>query len=328
MNSKIIVLISLISKILSDNSRSKIYRCAHLNYRDEQCLRQEKLGDLEFIWLKKCKGSKVCVQLPYYGGMAGVCSVKVRSHYDGEICAKNNKCTSGICAGTKCQGLNKGQRCQPGLAQCIKQLVCRKAENSNNTNNIHYCLDPLSKNANCENYIENQNTDKYYYEPDYNPCELGRVCSQKCVIIGSIKTGYVSNNPLACDSGILSDGKCVEYESKNQTCIKRNDNDYYCRNNTKCIETSGGAYWCPTSAITDTFKEWFSVWYNKAKYDIVLGAYRYTANNKKANELFFRYINYGLISDADECAYDYFWKNNSGDKLKVSIMLLVFTLFL
>ena len=326
MNSKIIFILNLIIKILSQNNRGIIYRCAHLNYRDEQCLTHEKLGDLEFIWLKKCKGSKVCVQLPYYGKMTGVCSVKVRSHYDGEICSKNNKCTSGICGGTKCQGLIKSSRCQPGLAQCIKGLVCRK-ENKNDT--FHKCLDTLSNSESCDGYIENQNEENYIYEPDYNPCELGRVCSNDiCTVIASVEIGHTATNPLACVSGIMKDGKCIEYGAKNETCISQGSR-YVCRTNDICFETSGGAHWCPTSAITDTFKEWFSVFRAKSKEqeDTVLGAYRYTANNKKANELFFRYTHYGLISDADECSYDYFWKNNSSNYLKVSVIFLIFILF-
>ena len=55
-------------------------------------------------------------------------------------------------------------------------------------------------------------------------------------------------------------------------------------------------------------------------------AYRYTRNKKKINEAFFRYTHYAWISDADECAYDYFWKNNSSNNLKVSIMILIFTI--
>ena len=326
MNSKLIVIFSLLIKILSGD-RKQIYRCAHLNYRDEQCLTQEKLGDLQFVWLRKCKGSKVCVQLPYYGKMTGVCSVKVRSHYDGENCAKNNKCTSGICDGTKCKGFVKNHRCQPGLAQCAKGLVCRKESTSSK---FHSCLKPIGPNESCDNYIDVQNTNYKYYEPDYNPCELGRVCSNgNCIIIGSVRTGETATNPLACESGIFNGTYCVEYKSKNDTCTLNSSNYYTCRgNNNTCMETSGGAYWCPTSAISDTFKEWFSVFRAKSKVeeDTVLGAYRYTANNKKANELFFRYTHYGLISDADECAYDYFWKNNSSNNLKVSIMILIFTI--
>ena len=51
-------------------------------------------------------------------------------------------------------------------------------------------------------------------------------------------------------------------------------------------------------------------------------AYRYTRNNKKINKLFFTYSHYGWISDADECAFDYMWKNSNGNWIKVTFGLL------
>ena len=79
---------------------------------------------------KKCKGSQICIELPYYGGKIGACSIKVRSYYDGESCANDNKCTSGVCDGTKCIGKMKGQNCVVGLGQCKKGLLCRKEYSS------------------------------------------------------------------------------------------------------------------------------------------------------------------------------------------------------
>ena len=34
---------------------------------------------------------------------------------------------------------------------------------------------------------------------------------------------------------------------------------------------------------------------------------------KKINELWFRYIQGHRVNDADECAYDYFWKQSSSN---------------
>ncbi len=334
MNPLMFLMIIQINKIKTDITRNPIYRCAESKYVDEQCLTQEKLGDLEFRWLKRCRGSKVCVQLPYYGGMAGVCSIKVRSHYDGESCAKNNKCTSGLCDGSKCIGLDIGRSCNIGLGQCKKGLVCRR---ENISSKFYSCQPPiLASDDKCEKYIDGQFYESTMFLPDYNPCELGKICNKdNCVNIASIETDKPAFHPLACKSGILDDNKCIEYESKNQTCFLDTQYGYYiCRNKgqkynvsfDKCFPTATGAYWCPTSAITETFKEWFSEWKHKSKVeeDTVLGAYRYTANKKKANELFFRYTHFGLISDADECAYDYFWKNNSGIGLKISLFMFAF----
>jgi hypothetical protein len=92
-----------------------------------------------------------------------------------------------------------------------------------------------------------------------------------------------------------------------------------------CLKTSQGAYWCPTSAISIAFDEWYSEWfsYSENQDDTNIEAYRYTANKKSVNELFFRYKYFGLITDADECAYDYFWKNSSSRKLGFSITIII-----
>ncbi len=37
-----------------------------------------RIGTNIFIWLKKCKGYQICVDLPYYEGIIGVYSIKVR----------------------------------------------------------------------------------------------------------------------------------------------------------------------------------------------------------------------------------------------------------
>ena len=324
-----IIIIGLLKIIIisSDNTRNPIYKCNEKSYLDQQCLTQEKLGDLNFVWLRKCKGSKVCVQLPYYGGMAGVCSTKVRSHYDGESCSKDNKCTSGICDGSKCKGFPENHICVLGLGQCRKGLVCRKDQYKD----FYSCLYPIANTqTNCKKFIEGQLDKETRFNPDYNTCQLGYVCSDSvCIPIASVETGNKSYHPLACKSGIIDENNntCIEYEPNNQTCVE-NNGTYTCRENGDiCLPTSTGAYWCPTSAITDAFKEWYTEWekYAKPSSKTVLGAYRYTNNKKRANEYFFRYTHFGIISDADECAYDYFWKNNSHFYLKAT--LFIFSLF-
>ena len=55
-------------------------------------------------------------------------------------------------------------------------------------------------------------------------------------------------------------------------------------------------------------------------------AYRYTRNKKKINKLFFQYTYAPTVQDADECAFDYFWKQNSSNSLKFSLMILVLAL--
>ena len=108
-----------------------VYMCHDDPFKDEQCLKRETLGSNDFVWVRKCKGAKVCVGLPYYGRIIGACSIKVRPHYDGESCANGNKCGSGICDGTKCKGLNPNIKCEVGLGQCKKGYLCRQTVNAN-----------------------------------------------------------------------------------------------------------------------------------------------------------------------------------------------------
>ena len=76
------------------------------------------------------------------------------------------------------------------------------------------------------------------------------------------------------------------------------------------------------------FDKWREEWGKKniKEEDAIYEAYRYTKNKKKINEAFFRYINAPFIGDADECAYDYLWKQNSSSSLKFSLMILVLAL--
>ena len=87
--------------------------------------------------------------------MTGVCSIKVRLHYESETCQKNNKCTTEICVNNKCKGFNNGHVCQPGLGQCKKGKVCSKTLTYST---IPICTDPFKKGENMKTYlIKNQN---------------------------------------------------------------------------------------------------------------------------------------------------------------------------
>lgn len=62
MNYFLLILINIL-KLTS--LRSTVYLCADSSYADEQCLTHEKKGDVDFMWVRKCKGAKVCLLLPY-----------------------------------------------------------------------------------------------------------------------------------------------------------------------------------------------------------------------------------------------------------------------
>ena len=309
-------------------SQRYVYMCHDDPFKDEQCMKTEELGSNTFIWLRKCKGAKVCVGLPYYGNI-GACSIKVRTHYDGESCANGNKCASGICDGTKCKGLNPNVKCERGLGQCKKGYLCRQ---TSSTNSETTCQPPIDDGKECDDYDDSDSLSgggfilsSQYYNPSNNPCKLGRVCSiadndstKKCIEIGSQSNS--ASTPLACKSGILRSGGCVTLPD-NSTCSSTNS---------FTLSTSRGASFCASSDITTEFNNWIDeIGKNKLKdEDANYEAYRYTRNKKKINEAFFRYTHYGWISDADECAYDMMWKQNNGNYLKLSFMLLVLVLIL
>ena len=324
---KAILIALLIGIISSQSTRGTVFMCHDDPFKDEQCMKTETLGSNTFIWLRKCKGAKVCVGLPYYGNI-GACSIKVRSHYDGESCANGNKCTSGICDGTKCKGLNPEVKCERGLGQCKKGYLCRTSSNlPGNT-----CQPPIENGEECSSYVESDDTDgdgyilsEHYFYPANNPCKLGYVCSiadndntARCIEIGTQKTK--ASNPLACETGILDGTSCKTLPS-NSSCTSSNSN---------LQTTSKGAKFCLSEDVTTEFKNWLTeIRKNKLKdKDANYEAYRYTRNKKKINEAFFRYTHYGWISDADECAYDYLWKQSNGNYLKLSFMLLVLVLIL
>jgi len=325
------ILIALLICITT-SQRGSVYMCHDDDFKDEQCMKTEKLGENTFVWVRKCKGAKVCVGLPYYGNI-GACSIKVRSHYDGEACANGNKCTSGICDGTKCKGLNPNIKCQRGLGQCKKGYLCRELSA---TNSETFCQPPIDNEKECGDYEggNSMNGDGFlfsssYYNPANNPCKLGYVCStsdssskSKCVKIASQKT--TASNPLACETGVLKGTTCWSLPSNNSACDSTKSN-YYGKE-----RTSKGAEYCVSEDVTTEFKNWLKeIGDNNLKdEDANYEAYRYTRNKKKINEAFFRYSHYGWISDADECAYDYMWKRNNGNYLKLSFMLLVLLLIL
>ena len=284
-------------------------------FKDEQCLKRETLGSNDFVWVRKCKGAKVCVDLPYYGGIIGSCSIKVRSHYDGESCANGNKCTSGICGGTKCKGLNPGVACEVGLGQCQKGYLCRDEKCQKPIENNQACT-PISTSGNTNNYII---ADENYFDPSINPCKLNYVCSRSssststsvCTEIGSQAVGTTVDNPLACKSGYAPSG----------TCADATDGGTLGR-------TAKGAPFSKLSNITKAFDKWKDEWKKKSlkEEDAIYEAYRYTKNKKKINEYFYQYVYAPFVQDADECAYDFMWKQNSSNSLKFSLMILILAL--
>jgi hypothetical protein len=287
-------------------------------FKDEQCMKQETLGSNDFVWVRKCKGAKVCVQLPYYGGIIGACSIKVRSHYDGESCANGNKCTSGICDGTKCKGLNPNVQCVLGLGQCKKGYLCRANANGDDT-----CQPPLDNDKECGSGSSSPSPryaidDLDIFNPAYNPCKIGSVCGKTnsngnfvCTDIKSVDNGAVVYNPMACKTGFVD---------STGTCASPTDGNTFGR-------TAKGASFTKLSNITTAFDNWHSEWTKKTiKDDDFIVAYRYTKNKKKINELFYRYVYAPYVQDADECAYDYMWKQNSSNSLKFSLMILVLAL--
>ena len=325
---KTFLLLSLIVFTLS--SRSTIYMCHDDPFKDEQCLKKEIIGSNTFAWVRKCKGAKVCVTLPYYGEIIGSCLIKVRSHYDGESCANGNKCTSGNCDGSKCVGRDEGIQCEPGLGQCKKGLLCRYTlDDDGNVFEFATCEKPIQPGNRCgglgsssfsgEDYLF---SDPSNLDPGYNVCTLGYTCnipgssSGVCVRIGSIATSTDTSitNPLACETGLVAtngiSGGCATTTS---------DTRY----------TSRGLSFTNYGNATAHFNDWLTASTyddDTEDEDAIYEAYRYTRNKKKINELWFRYIKAHRVDDADECAYDYFWKNSSQNYIKFSLMILLLTL--
>ena len=253
------ILIALLICITT-SQRGYVYMCHDDDFKDEQCMKTEKLGENTFVWVRKCKGAKVCVGLPYYGNI-GACSIKVRSHYDGEACANGNKCTSGICDGTKCKGLNPNIKCQRGLGQCKKGYLCRELSA---TNSETFCQPPIDNDKECGDYEGSDYMrgdgfvfDERYYNPANNPCKLGYVCStsdssttKKCVKIASQKT--TASHPLACETGVVKNSACFTLAANNSACDSSSSNTKYYGTET----TSKGASYCVSEDVTTEFKNW------------------------------------------------------------------------
>ena len=317
-------------------------------FKDEQCMKKETLGSVDFVWVRKCKGAKVCVNLPYYGGIIGACSIKVRSHYDGESCANNNKCTSGICGGTKCKGLNPDVKCEVGLGQCKKGYLCmqRKDDKGNIVSRDYRCQKPIEKNQDCSGYLSlpSPSIDMFEYgssvfDPSLNPCKLGYVCTTitsgsgsattTCVEIGSLSDGTKVNNPLACETGFgtfeIPTAPNTDIDPSTFKCAKA-END--ATNTGYSLTTSRGGVFTQYANITTAFDKWREEWKKKSlkDEDAIYEAYRYTKNKKKINEAFFKYTHAAFVQDADECAYDYIWKQSSSNSLKFSLMILILAL--
>ena len=297
--------------LITINCERLVYKCEDDGFKDEQCMKMEELGTNTFIWLKKCKGAQVCVQLPYYDRMIGACSIKVRSHYDGESCANDNKCTSGVCGGTKCKGKAKDQRCEVGLGQCEKGLLCRY---HNSSSTIRTCEAPIDNDGDCSYVNKDQEADTSSLNPAYNPCKLGYVCSNdKCVKIGSVTdTTTTVTNKLACASGYSASRKCVDLNANPDT-----DGP-----------SSKGATIPLDKNYTAMFNEWLSevADNNMDDEDAIYEAYRYTRNKKKVNKAWFIYTENAFVQDSDECAFDYKWKQSSSIYIKFSLIILIFTL--
>jgi hypothetical protein len=336
MKSFIYITLLLIISILSRDG--VIILCSDDGFKDEQCMKREVLGSNTFKWVKKCKGAQVCVDLPYYGGMIGACSIKVRSHYDGESCANDNKCTSGVCGGTKCNGKIEGDNCEVGLGQCKKGLLCRKKDK-----NAKYttCQAPLNDGADCSELyglVENPEYDSNDddaalntpvepftvdpFNPSLNPCKLGSVCDGTCKKIASVDAGSTVKNTLACKSGYA---KMTDNIPLTFTCVDLNS---LSDANKPSEKTSKGAYVKLDKNYTDMFNEWLSevADNNMDDEDAIYEAYRYTRNKKKVNKAWFIYTHYGEVIDTDDCTFDYLWKNNNGNTLKYSLMIFALIL--
>ena len=184
-----------------------------------------------------------------------------------------------------------------------------------------------------------------FFVPWYNPCELNYICNTytidysdsrtngNCERIRSQTAGTNVSNPMLCQSGIIQRNSSTLF-----TCVEGGENVTNCKvydNSTEngdfgCVNTSKGTTWKGNNEITNAFNLWIEEVEkkNKSNNDFILEAYRYTRNKKSVNEKFFRYTHFGWIGDADECAFDYMWKNNGDSWIKLSFFVFVFVLFI
>ena len=143
-----------------------------------------------------------------------------------------------------------------------------------------------------------------------------------CVRIGSISAG-TTNNPLACETGLLNFGGTACASKYDEVVIDSSNN-----NNVEKY-TSRGLEFKNYANATRHFNSWLeaSTYDDDTEdEDAIYEAYRYTRNKKKINELWFRYVASDKVEDADECAYDYFWKHNSGNYIQFSFLIIALTL--
>ena len=228
-----------------------------------------------------------------------------------------------------------------GLGQCERGTVCRYTSINEE---ISTCQPPVGNGNDCiipsskEMTIKDDETSIYgskysFFVPWYNPCDLDLICfnatidlenhnktSGTCESLTLKKnSGEVVNNPMLCSSGFfnITDHKCMDLPAESSFCDPINGG-------ITCQLTSKGANYNLNKGLTDTFDEWKKQLEDNEKNSnkTNIEAYRYTRNNKKINKLFFNYTHYGWISDADECAFDYMWKNSNGNWIKVTLTLL------
>ena len=333
------MIISLFLSLITILSPRTIYMCNDSKFEDSQCLKKEKLGSNTFYWLRKCESSKVCVQLPYYGGIIGSCQKKLKLKYDGEKCNKDGDCTSKKCKKGKCKGKTKGINCEPGLRECKKGLLCRK---ENYEDSIFQCLTPIEEGQNCgeltDYQIEDSNSfylydDASYFDPAYNPCKLGYTCTHpndysrgKCVKIGSIKSEeyiILPSNPLSCESGFI---KYDETGCANNYLYATGSSIYDDAVFPNMRLTSKGSKFKYYDNVTYSFNEWINAVNdnNMKDSDAVYEAFRYNRNNKKINQLWFRYTHAHLVLDSDDCAFDFFFKNSFAQFVNNPFLFLIF----
>ncbi len=141
-------------------------------------------------------------------------------------------------------------------------------------------------------------------------CSITKSSNFKCVRIGSIAVGDTSANPLACQTGLISGTSCSTSLSSSKKTSKGLPFTNYA-NATRHFNS-----WLEASTYDDDTED----------EDAIYEAYRYTRNKKKINELWFRYIKSHRVDDADECAYDYFWKQSSSNYIQLSFLILTLTL--
>ena len=113
-------------------------------------------------------------------------------------------------------------KCEPGLGQCKKGLLCRDTFNSDKSDiiRIYTCQDPINPGEKCGGLggFNLNNDGDYifdaaaYLDPGFNNCTLGYTCvdptninnnNAVCVRIGSLEVDDTSGNSLACQTSLI-----------------------------------------------------------------------------------------------------------------------------